>query len=104
MDVGPDYPSAAEIFALFLACDGAFSSHQFCDPAVDRATLLAESLRISDPVRSASLWARLDRELVDRSVWVPLVTQRIVDIVSPRLRTYEFSPVYHFMPAQVWLR
>jgi hypothetical protein len=51
-------------------------------------------------VRSASRWARLDRELVDRAISVPLVSQRIVDIVSRRLRKYEFSPVYAVIPEQ----
>ena len=48
--------------------------------------------------------ARLDRKLVDRAVWIPLVSQRIIDVVSMRLRNYEFSPVYHFLPAQATLR
>jgi len=101
---GPDYPSASEIYSLFLACAGAFTWHHFCDPRLDRRALRAESMRLSNPLRSATLWSQIDRELVDRAVWVPLTNERIVDFVSPRVRNYEFSPVYHFLPAQVWLR
>jgi peptide/nickel transport system substrate-binding protein len=101
---GPDYPSASEIYSLFLACDGQFTHQQFCDRGLDRKAERAESLRLTDPRRSAALWASIDRTLVDRAVWVPLTTQRILDFVSPRLRNYEFSPVYHFLPAQAWLR
>lgn len=61
-------------------------------------------MRIRDPDRSAALWANIDRELADRAVWAPLVNERIVDFVSRRVRNYQFSPVYHFMPAQFWLR
>ena len=104
VDFGPDYPSAAEISDLFLACDGAFTWRQFCDPRLDRAARRAESMRIRDPDRSAALWADIDRKLVDRAVWVPLVNERIVDFVSRRVRNYQFSPVYHFLPAQFWLR
>ena len=75
---GPDHPSAAKL---------------------DRTMNLAESQRLDNPKSSAALWAHIDHELVNRAAWVPLLTQRIVDVVSPRLRNYEFSPVYHFMPA-----
>jgi peptide/nickel transport system substrate-binding protein len=101
---GPDYPSASEIFELFLACRGALTRHQFCDPRLDQAARRGEKLRLSAPQRSAAIWRHLDRELVDRAVWLPLVNQRIVDFVSRRLHNYEFSPVYHFLPAQTWLR
>jgi peptide/nickel transport system substrate-binding protein len=101
---GPDYPSAAEIYSLFLSCHGQWAYHQFCDQRLDRTAEQAEALRLPDPRRSAKMWASIDRTLVDRAVWVPLITQRILDFVSPRLRNYEFSPVYHFLPAQAWLR
>jgi peptide/nickel transport system substrate-binding protein len=101
---GPDYPSAAEIYSLFLSCNGQFAHHQFCDQRLDRTAEQAEALRLSDPRRSAEMWASIDHTLVDRAVWVPLITQRVLDFVSPRLRNYEFSPVYHFLPAQAWLR
>jgi hypothetical protein len=64
----------------------------------------AEALRLTDPPRSARLWASLDRQVVDRAVWLPLVNQRVVDFVSQRVRQFQYSPVYHFLPAQVWLR
>jgi peptide/nickel transport system substrate-binding protein len=100
---GPDYPSAAEIYDKLIACDGVFNWHQFCDRALDRRAVEAESLRTTDPARSAALWAGIDRELVDRAVWIPMTTQRIVDVVSLRLRHYVFSPVYHFLPGQAWV-
>ena len=101
---GASYPSPIDFFAIFLACDGAFSWRQFCDPGIDRQIRQAESLRLTDPARSAKLWTNLDRQVVDRAVWLPLVNQRVVDFVSQRVRHYQYSPVYHFLPAQVWLR
>jgi DNA-binding SARP family transcriptional activator/ABC-type transport system substrate-binding protein len=101
---GPDYPSAAEAYSLFLACGGAYNWRWFCDRRLDTEAEQAEAARLTNPTRSATLWARLDRQLVNRAVWVPLTSQRIIDLVSKRLRTYEFSPVYHFLPAQASLR
>jgi DNA-binding SARP family transcriptional activator/ABC-type transport system substrate-binding protein len=101
---GPDYPSASEIYSLFIACHGAITDGTFCDPQLDRSANRAEALRQTNPRKSALLWAKLDRTLVDRAIWVPLTTQRILDFVSSRLRDYQFSPVYHFLPAQASVR
>jgi YVTN family beta-propeller protein len=101
---GPDYPSPAEAYSLFLACGGAYNWRWFCDRRLDAEAQQAEAARLTNPEHSAALWARLDRQLVNRAVWVPLTSQRIIDLVSKRLRTYEFSPVYHFLPAQASLR
>jgi peptide/nickel transport system substrate-binding protein len=101
---GPDYPSAAEIYSLLFSCNGQWTHRYFCDQRLDRTAQQAEALRFSAPRRSAEMWASIDRTLVDRAVWVPLTTERILDFVSPRLRNYEFSPVYHFLPAQAWLQ
>ena len=101
---GATYPSPIDFFAIFLACNGTFTWHQFCDRRLDRQIQQAESLRLTDPQRSAKLWARLDHETVDRAAWLPLVNQRVVDFVSTRLGGYQYNPVYHFLPAQAWLR
>jgi peptide/nickel transport system substrate-binding protein len=100
---GPDWPSPAETYSLFLSCGGPYNWNDFCDHTLDRKARQAEALRITDPRRSAAQWAAIDRQMVDRAVWVPLTSQRIVDVVSKRLRNYEFSPVYHFLPAQASL-
>jgi ABC-type transport system substrate-binding protein/DNA-binding SARP family transcriptional activator len=101
---GPDYPLPAELYSYFLACDGSYNPHDVCNPGLDRQAQRAEQARSDSPTRSAHLWEQIDRELVDQAIWVPLTSQRIVDIVSKRLRNYEFSPVYHFLPAQASLR
>ena len=75
----------------------------FCDPRVDyemrRATLRA----LTDLPGSARLWTRIDHELTNRAVWLPLVNPRIIDFVSSRVRNYEFHPIWGFMADQVWL-
>ena len=101
---GPDYPSPAETYALFLACNGEFTHGQFCDPTLDHEAERAEALRLTEPTRSNLLWSKIDKKLVDDAVWIPLTTQRILDFVSTRLRNYQFSPVYHFLPAQASLK
>lgn len=100
---GPDYPSAFAFFSTFISCNGVFTWHQFCDPRFDRVMRRAQLLGLSDRAASRRLWARLDRVAVDKAIWVPLVNQRIVDFVSRRVRGYQNSPIYHFLPAQAWI-
>jgi len=42
--------------------------------------------------------------IADAAVWVPYATERDVDLVSRRVRNYEFNPVWGFLPDQAWLR
>jgi peptide/nickel transport system substrate-binding protein len=100
---GPAYPSAFAFFATFITCHGVFSWDQFCDPSVDRAVEQAQRLRLTDPDAAARRWATIDRALVDRAITVPLINVRIVDFTSKRLRAYQNSPIYQFLPAQAWL-
>jgi CheY-like chemotaxis protein len=43
------------------------------------------SLETTSPRAAASLHARIDRAIVDRAAWVPLVNPRQTDFVSSRL-------------------
>ena len=44
-----------------------------CDPGLDRRIAQAAAEQTSDPATAASLWARLDRQLTNLAIWVPLL-------------------------------
>ena len=60
--------------------------------------------RPKDPPRAAALWSQIDHELADRAYWVPTVSLRVPEIVSKRVQNYQHSPLWGFIPSQVWLR
>jgi peptide/nickel transport system substrate-binding protein len=101
---GPDYPSADAFFSTFIACDGPFTWDQFCDRGVDREIQHARRLGTANAHAAGGAWAALDRKLVDRAIWLPLVNLRIVDFISKRVHGYQNSPIYHFLPAQAWIQ
>ena len=101
---GPGFPLMSGIYDVFIECDAPFAWHQFCDHALDREAQQADSAQATDPQRSAELWANIGRTLVNLAVWLPLTNQAVVDIVSPRLHNYEYSPEYQFLPAQSWVK
>ena len=61
-------------------------------------------LELSSPAKASALWAAIDRQITGAAVWVPYATERDVDVVSRRVRNYEFNPVWGFLPDQAWLR
>jgi hypothetical protein len=64
---------------------------------LDREMARASTLELTDPPQAASLWATVDRRLVDEAAWVPFVNQRAVDFVSKRVRNYQYTPVGGFV-------
>jgi len=100
----PDYPAPSAYLPEFFGCRGGHSDGYFCDPNLDRQMRDAASLQLTDPEKAATLWAAIDRHLVDQAAWVPTVNVQFVEFVSKRVRNYQFSPVGGFVPNLVWLR
>ena len=108
---GADYPAASDFLNTLLSC-GAFrpatSSNQnyaeFCDPSIDREIRGALNVQAANPQAASRLWARIDRRVVDRAPWVPLINTKSVDFVSKRVGNYEYSPVWGMLIDQLWVR
>ena len=101
----PDYPAPSSYLPAFFSCHGGNNRKQYvCDAGLDRRMQRASAVELQDPARAARLWAEIDHELVDRAYWVPTVNVGIAELVSPRLRNYQYHPVWGFMAAQAWVR
>ena len=98
------FPSAGNFLSPWIPCNGFHNDHRFCDPRVDNEMRRATLRALTDLPGSARQWTRIDHELTDRAVWLPLVNPRIIDFVSSRVRNYEFHPIWGFIADQVWLR
>jgi peptide/nickel transport system substrate-binding protein len=91
-------------FVTWFSCTGANDHGWFCDPRIDREVLRAQALKATRPRAAASLWARIDRELVDRAVWAPLINEHGIDFVSARVHNYQFHSYWGLIADQLWLR
>jgi YVTN family beta-propeller protein len=91
-------------FAAWFSCGGAFNHGWFCDRRVASENSHAESLMETNPRAAASAWANIDRQLVARAAWVPLVDLKGIDFVSARVRNYQFHPYSGMIADQLWLR
>ena len=99
-----DYPAPSNFLELWIACRGPFNEHRVCDPALDRRMARAHTLEATDPTRADALWARIDRSTVDEALWVPLANSHAVELVSKRLRNYQYNALLGFLADQAWVR
>jgi ABC-type transport system substrate-binding protein len=71
---------------------------------MDRQIALAAARQATNPQAAAALWARLDRQLTDLAIWVPTVTPNEADLLSRRVRNYEYNPVWGALIDRLWIR
>lgn len=99
-----DYPSPTSYIPQFFSCDGGNSNGYYCDPQLDRKMQQATLLESQHPVKAGALWTEIDHDLTNNAGWVPTVNLRTVDLVSKRIRNYQYNPLWGFIADQVWLR
>ena len=78
----------------------------FCDPKIDERMRHALSVQATDPAGAVVLWARIERDVVDRAPWVPLFTPRRAQFVSARVGNYQYNPATGagVLLDQLWVR
>ncbi len=99
-----DFPSGSNYFETLFSCRSPGNWSHFCSQGVDARIRRGVALQTTDPYLANRLWARLDREIVDRAPFVPLVSLKLVDIVSPRVGNYQFQPLFGVLLDQLWVR
>jgi YVTN family beta-propeller protein len=96
--------SPYNFFATWFACAAAYNHHWFCDSRIDQSIRRAQALEATNARGASALWANIDRELVGRAAWVPLVNPRQIDFVSKRVGNYQHDPYGGILADQLWLR
>jgi peptide/nickel transport system substrate-binding protein len=106
-----DYPAADDLIGkltcrYFTPGNGAQTTDagELCDHAFDRQVARAATLQTIDAPAADRLWARLDRSLTDRAVWLPTVTPNEIDLLSGRVANYQYNPVLGALIDQLWVR
>jgi ABC-type transport system substrate-binding protein len=99
-----DYPSASSFIQPLFSCRMPHNFGQFCDRVLERKIGRAVRLEPTDPAAANRLWAELDREITDRALWVPLFNVYGADLVSKRVRNYQYNPQRGALLSQLWVR
>lgn len=105
-----DWPAASNFFSLQLSCASNrpqdpfnLNPSLFCDPAIDRRMNKARRLQLTDPAVANGLWQEVDRMIVDRAVWAPLINASGIDFVSERVGNYQRNPQFGVLLSQLWV-
>jgi ABC-type oligopeptide transport system substrate-binding subunit len=98
-----DFPEPSAYLPQFFGCTGGDSNGYYCNPGLDREMRAATDDTATNPGRAVREWTAIDRHLTEAAAWVPTVNLRQVDLVSARLRNYQYNPVWGFLVDQSWL-
>jgi peptide/nickel transport system substrate-binding protein len=91
-------------FATWFTCGPQSSLRWFCDGRIASENNRAASLMSTNPRAAENAWAAIDRQLVARAAWLPLVDLKGINFVSARVRNYQFQPYSGVIADQLWLR
>jgi peptide/nickel transport system substrate-binding protein len=108
-----DLPTASDFFSPLLTCSSFIPNNPnnvnsnyaaFCDPGIDRRISRAEALDTSDPPRANTMWASIDRQIVNDAPWLPFTTPSGIYLVSPRVGNFQYNPVIGTLVSQIWVK
>jgi YVTN family beta-propeller protein len=98
----PDYPAPSDFMIGNLACSN--TNGFSCDPVLDRKLRATARLQSRSPRAANEAWARLERQVIDRAIIVPVVTPKAADFVSKRVGNYQRHPIFGMLISQAWVR
>jgi peptide/nickel transport system substrate-binding protein len=109
-----DYPAPSNFILPLLACpsliieltglqEAPANLAHFCDRRIDAITLRAIAEQQRDPLKSAELWAEVDRAYVDTAAWIPFASFRTLTLVSARVGNVLSNPSHGPILSQMWL-
>jgi YVTN family beta-propeller protein len=94
-----DYPAPSNFIRGVFACNP-----YFCDRAFETRTRRLLALQAREPQVATEQWGRLERELVERAIAIPLVNPKDVTFVSKRVGNFQRHPVLGTLISQLWVR
>jgi peptide/nickel transport system substrate-binding protein len=102
-----DYPAASDFLQILLGC-GSFHPNsnsspniaQFCNKGIQAKMDHAGQVGITNPDSANTIWAQVDKETTDQAPWVSMFNPKYIDLLSSRVKGYQFSPQWYFLLAQ----
>jgi peptide/nickel transport system substrate-binding protein len=106
-----DFTAPAVFVASELTCDSYNTDNaananfaEFCDRAIDHEIERVQALQATDPEAGTRRWAKIDRDVTNRAPWVAYANGVVLEIVSDRVRNYQFNPQWGTLLDQLWMK
>jgi YVTN family beta-propeller protein len=94
-----DYPAPSNFIRGVFTCNP-----YFCDRALEARIRRLLHLQAREPQVATEQWARIERELIERAIAIPLVNPKDVTFVSKRVGNFQRHPVLGTLISQLWVR
>jgi hypothetical protein len=91
-------------FLSNFRCGSVGNNEWFCDRRFDADVLRARMLEGTDRPAANALLTKLDREVTDRAIFLPIVNPHFYDFVSARVKHYVGDPQFGLVVDQASLR
>jgi peptide/nickel transport system substrate-binding protein len=99
-----DYPAASDFLNILLGC-GSFHPNsnsspniaEFCDKSIQAKMDRAETLGVTSPAEANTIWAQVDKEVTDQAPWVAMFNPKQLNLVSKRVKGFQWSPEWYFL-------
>lgn len=99
-----DYPAASDFLQILLGCDSFHPDSnsspniaEFCDKKIQSNMDKAGTVGITDPNAGNQIWAQVDQQVTDQAPWVAMFNPKYIDVLSSRVKGYQFSPQWYFL-------
>jgi len=99
-----DYAAESGFIGALAACRSPSNDSRFCDRAIDRRMAVATRLQLTQPSVAHERWAQIERDLMDRAVWAPVVSRSWANLVSPSVGNFQVSPEWGPLVDQMWVQ
>lgn len=107
-----DYPAASDFLNVLFGCpyfhpgsDASPNESGFCDRSIQNQMNQALKLAENGNVTAANqLWSKIDQAVTNQAPLASLFIPKYVDVISPRVRGFQFSPLWYFLADQAWLK
>jgi peptide/nickel transport system substrate-binding protein len=107
---GQDYPAASNFLTLFTcgafrrASENNLNASEICDGRIDEAVNRALTQQTADAgASSTAAWPAVDRLVMSKAPWVPLVNRRELVVVSRRVHDLQANPQWGVLMDQIWV-
>jgi YVTN family beta-propeller protein len=106
-----DFAAASNFLGLTFSCDALISGDhvglnwsRFCDRRTRSLMRRAQRLPATEQAAANTLWAAVDREVVDRAAAIPLLNPKAIELISRRTGNAQYSPQWGLLLDQLWVR
>jgi YVTN family beta-propeller protein len=99
-----DYPRASNFIDPQFHCGSPANPSGLCDESLDARIDDAMRIPATDPAASYRAWTKIEHQLVEDAMWVPLTNSASISAVSARTENVQVNPEWGILLSRLWVQ